>query len=78
TVRSRSSLRRPHLVRSDGASILNLYYHLKPHWQPCYTKSHSDSQHSASSLSIILAASVLIPTSILTYPAPASPHSTCR
>ncbi|KAG2744069.1 hypothetical protein P692DRAFT_201794245 [Suillus brevipes Sb2] len=43
TVRSRSSLRRPHLT------ILNPYNHLKP--QPCYTKPHSDSQHSASSLS---------------------------
>ncbi|KAG1778136.1 hypothetical protein EV702DRAFT_188790 [Suillus placidus] len=31
---------RPHLVKSDGASVLNMYYHVKP--QPCYTKPHSD------------------------------------
>ncbi|KAG1772941.1 hypothetical protein EV702DRAFT_1131848 [Suillus placidus] len=31
---------RPHLARYDGASVLNLYYHVKP--QPCYTKPHSD------------------------------------
>ncbi|KAG2748369.1 hypothetical protein P692DRAFT_20804817 [Suillus brevipes Sb2] len=59
---------------------------LKP--QPCYTKPHSDSQHSASSLSIIFAASILMSTSILTYAASASSiahitlvprkHSTCR
>ncbi|KAG2344760.1 hypothetical protein BDR05DRAFT_961133 [Suillus weaverae] len=31
---------RPHLVKPDGASVLNLYYHVKP--QPYYTKPHSD------------------------------------
>ncbi|KAG2737286.1 hypothetical protein P692DRAFT_20842471 [Suillus brevipes Sb2] len=73
TMRSQSSLRQPHLVRSNGALVLNLHrlqYHLKP--QPWYTKPYSDSQNSASSLSIIFAPSVLNPTSILTYPAPAS------
>ncbi|KAG2341005.1 hypothetical protein BDR05DRAFT_966281, partial [Suillus weaverae] len=46
---------RPHLVKSDGASVLNLCYHFKP--QPCYIKPHSESptgsstsQHSTSSL----------------------------
>ncbi|KAG2340395.1 hypothetical protein BDR05DRAFT_966922 [Suillus weaverae] len=27
-------------VPSDRASVLNLYYHVKP--QPCYNKPHSD------------------------------------
>ncbi|KAG2740704.1 hypothetical protein P692DRAFT_20755327, partial [Suillus brevipes Sb2] len=46
------------------------YNHLKP--QPFYTKPHSVSQHSTSSLSIVFAASILISTSILTYAASAS------
>ncbi|KAG2742715.1 hypothetical protein P692DRAFT_20838933 [Suillus brevipes Sb2] len=47
-MRSQSSLRQPHLVRSNRALVLNLrrlQYHLKP--QPWYTKPYSDSQHSA-------------------------------
>ncbi|KAG2749421.1 hypothetical protein P692DRAFT_201789066 [Suillus brevipes Sb2] len=59
--------------QSNGALVPNLHrlqYHLKP--QPCYTKPYSDSQHSASSLSIIFAASVLMSTYRMTYPAPAS------
>ncbi|KIK34432.1 hypothetical protein CY34DRAFT_812936 [Suillus luteus UH-Slu-Lm8-n1] len=48
---------------------LNLYYqYLKPP-QPCYTKPHSDSQHSATSFSIIFAASTLMSTSLVTYAA---------
>ncbi|KAG2737305.1 hypothetical protein P692DRAFT_20842484 [Suillus brevipes Sb2] len=74
TMQSQSSLRQPHLVtRSNGDLVLDLQrlqYHLKP--QPCYTKPYSDSQHSVSSLSIIFAASVLMSTYRMTYPAPAS------
>ncbi|KAG2737510.1 hypothetical protein P692DRAFT_20842289 [Suillus brevipes Sb2] len=64
---------KPSTTSSNRDLVLNLQrlqYHLKP--QPCYTKPYSDSQHSVSSLSIIFAASVLMSTYRMTYPAPAS------
>ncbi|KAG2344393.1 hypothetical protein BDR05DRAFT_961746 [Suillus weaverae] len=64
---------RPHLVKPDGASVHNLYYHVKP--QPCYTKHHSDwvKHFPTLVLSIIFTASILMSTSIPTYTA--SRHS---